>query len=647
MFCPECGTKIDEPMNFCPECGTNLIGLFAEMEAEAAANKPQETPSAPAAQPSALAAQPSAPAQQAQPNKIETVHADQPATGQEKPAAQQEEPEEELPEIVLRGFLFTNLTTLSEHLRTSVDALRELLQQFIKVKRSIGISYQLVDAGDYEYHEHGFFSGRKHVKLGKSSPWYEYADILLDMHKAEKKAKQPETDYLFILGGHETVPMPKLPHWDKNNPRGHDKDYDTDFLYAYPYGQEMEEHMWTGRIFTYDALFYLGRLPLVGGEEGQQDLVNYLNRDIQNSLGIPVEEAYAQADPNWMGVSTKVIIPLIQHLKFRDLPVEPPRGGLAYGLVILSPMITLVDSDPRFRPETYFNYDAQFVFINMHGGEPRSDYHYYGQKLHEKDGAFYPGIEPEYFAQLRHPNVVFAQPCYGGRFIGYSKSQSTVLTALSAQTLVFIGSSRSSWGNGDPDNGYTMEQLPDAHIGCSDITAIVFNDLVMKGCTVGEAFFQARCETYRQGNSGWRDALSIGEFNLFGDPTLFCVTKEGNKSASKISRAAITSEADGIFITGVEPVMSKSVDKPQSMLDQLRQQVNKNLMDMSDSIGKHLYEQYGIPKREPFFVQKVKYSNGKEELDFHYELSNNGSLKAEIVVQTSANGEIQNVSQSK
>ena len=63
MFCPECGTKIDEPMNFCPECGTNLIGLFAEMEAEEAANKPQQTVSTPSAQPAA-------PTQSAQSNRI-------------------------------------------------------------------------------------------------------------------------------------------------------------------------------------------------------------------------------------------------------------------------------------------------------------------------------------------------------------------------------------------------------------------------------------------------------------------------------------------------------------------------------------------------------------------------------------------------
>ena len=640
MFCPECGTKIDEPMNFCPECGTNLIGLFAEMEAEAAANKPQE------AQPSAPAAQPSAPAQQAQPNKVEAVHTDRPAAGQEKPAAQQEEPEEDLPEIVLRGFLFTNLTTLSEHLRTSVEALRELLQQFIKVKRSIGISYQLVDAGDYEYHEHGFFSGRRHVKLGKSSPWYEYADILLDLNKAEKKAKQPETDYLFIIGGHEVVPMATLPHWGKDDPDNHDKDYDTDFLYAYPYGKEMEEKMWTTELFTYDALFYIGRLPLVEGEEGQKDLFNYLNRDLENSLGIRVETAYAQADPNWMGVTTKSILPIIKNLKFASYTKTPPSKGFAYDYLMLSPCITWQTDNEYNHPALWFNRSAEFVFFNMHGSDAQKFPYYGGYELRTKSD-FYWGMAPQIVAELEKPNVIFAQPCYGGRFIGYSKEHSMVLTALSAQTLVFIGSSRSSYGSQDPKSGCTIDQVGSLRIGCSDITAYVFNDLALQGCPVGAAFFQARCETYRQGDSGWLDALSIGEFNLFGDPTLFCIKDNGHKSAPTVSKSALVSQQDVVKITGVETVMQKSAGRPQSILEQLRQQVNKNLMDISDSIGKHLYEQYGIPKREPFFVQKIKYSNGSEDLNFHYGLGENENAKTEVIVQTTPNGDIKNIVQSK
>jgi hypothetical protein len=70
-------------------------------------------------------------------------------------------------------------------------------------------------------------------------------------------------------------------------------------------------------------------------------------------------------------------------------------------------------------------------------------------------------------------------------------------------------------------------------------------------------------------------------------------------------------------------------------------------MDISDSIGKHLYEQYGIPKREPFFVQKVKYSNGKEELNFHYGVGTEEKTESTFIVQTSANGEIQSVAQTK
>ena len=610
------------------------------MEAEAAANKPQETP--------APAAQPAAPAQPAQPNRIETVHADLPAAESEKPTAQQQEPEENLPEPVLRGFILTNLTTLSAHLRTSMESLREIFDQFIAAKRRIGIAYQLVDAGNYEYHEHGFFSGRKHVKLGKSSPWYEYADILYDLNKAEKKAKQPETDYLFIVGGNEIVPMPTLPHWQKDNPKFGDRDYDTDFLYAYPYGQEMEEKMWSNRIFTYDALFYVGRLPLVDGDEGLQDLVNYFNRDLENSAGIKVEMMYAQSDPNWKGVTAKNVSPLLKRLKYlsyRQSP--PPSDSYAYDFLLLSPSITLMTEDARYHTASYFNTHAEYLFFNLHGSDESEDPCYGGKTFRSQDH-YYWAMAPFLIERLQRPNVIFAQPCYGARFIGYPKDMSMLLTALSNQTLIFAGSSRIALGW--PEGDCAANEVMSLPIGWSDITGFVFNELMMQGYTAGEAFFQARCETYRKGRKTWEEALTIGEFNLYGDPTLFCAVDEGNKSASKSkgSKAALTTEANGVFITGMETVMQKSANKPQSMLEQLRQQVNKNILEISESIGKHLYEQYGIPKREPFFVQKVKYSNGQEELNFHYEAGGEDkNSQSTFIVNADANGEIHSVAQTK
>ena len=605
MYCPECGTKIDEPVNFCPECGANLIGLFAETKADKAADKPAVEPNEPVAQ---------------------------------------AEPDADLPEPVMRGFLLTNLTTLSKHLNTSIESLRKIFEQFIAMKRQIGVAYQLVDAGDYEYREKGLFAGHKHIKLGSSSPWYEYADILLDLHKAEVKAKQQETDYLFIVGGNEIVPMPKLPHWGKDDPRNHDKDYDTDFLYAYPYGQEMEEKMWTGKIFTYDALFYTGRLPLVSGDDGLQDLINYFNRDLENSLGIPMKIMYSQSDPNWKGVTAKIISPLISKLKVPDYGNAIPNDGDGFGFMILSPAITIETQDPRYSSFSWFNKHAQYVFINMHGSDaPKNPY--YGGFTLGSNSDFYWGMAPDMFAHMEYPNVVFAQPCYGARFIGYPKDKSMVLTALSHKTLIFVGSSRVALGN--PKGNCTLEQVRSVPLGWSDITGFFFNQLMMQGYSAGEAFFQARCETYRKGNKSWEDALTIGEFNLYGDPTLFCDVENTNKSAAKLSKAALTTEKEGIFITDIETVAQKSADKPLSMLEQLRQQVNKNIMDISNAIGQHLYEQYGIPKREPFFVQKVKYSNGKENLNFHYDCSENENVRTEFIVQTSHNGEILRVAQTK
>ena len=112
------------------------------------------------------------------------------------------------------------------------------------------------------------------------------ADLLKDMHDAEVSARQGESDYLFIIGGDDDVPMPCMPNYTQNN----DKTFDTDLLYAYPYGVEMERKLRSQEIFKYDALFYIGRLPIA--DDGTfSDLQNYLQRVVENECSVEIDRA--------------------------------------------------------------------------------------------------------------------------------------------------------------------------------------------------------------------------------------------------------------------------------------------------------------------------------------------------------------------
>ena len=50
----------------------------------------------------------------------------------------------------------------------------------------------------------------------------------------------------------------------------------------------------------------------------------------------------------------------------------------------------------------------------------------------------------------------------------------------------------------------------------------------------------------------------------------------------------------------------------------VRNAVDANVQAISDTIGKELYEKYGLPPREPQTIKRVRYANGQERLMFSY-----------------------------
>ena len=110
MFCPECGHKIEEDARFCPECGTRVDS------GDAVTSKP----------------------------------------------VLQKAPEEQKGKRPLYGLVFTNIGILSEKLRAEASEVKGLLESFIEYKKSSGVYYRLIDAGNYSYGKAGLFSSAKY-----------------------------------------------------------------------------------------------------------------------------------------------------------------------------------------------------------------------------------------------------------------------------------------------------------------------------------------------------------------------------------------------------------------------------------------------------------------------------------------------------
>ena len=573
MFCPECGNRIeDQNIHFCPECGARI---------EQESNTEKKAPVKPHPQ-----------------------------------------------GMSMHGLIFTNLGLLAEKTGTDEQSLMAIFDAFIRQKREYGISYKLVDAGNYTYLKSGFWGNSKKVHLKITSPLWDYMDILMDVHNGEQAAGDEISQYLFIIGGSDIIPMPCIHHYIPND--SNDDSIDTDMLYAYPYGKEMITLLENQAAFTYDQLFFVGRLPL-GEDASLEDLCGYLERNIDYSNGFPMNEAYGQCDPHWKKVSSYVANDLLNGNYFRDLSryLSPDHY---YNRLLLSPMVV------EGNLQQVFHTNASLYYFNLHGGEGLESRGYAGVMLNKEEYGALPAIEPEHMMTCEEPNIVISEACYGGRFIGLDQHHSMMLASLFTNTLAFVGSSRVAWGAVDdassPQSGVSVSY--------ADIIAGYFISAILQGYTVAEALFIARSAVLQGTVPGDpHAALTVVEFNLFGDPMTTMNVRTNLKSGNKITSKTTLVDPNTKIGCTIEKI--KTEKENGSILEQVRGAVNANIQQIHATIGQHLYASYGIKPRPMEEVLKIKYSNGQEEMKFNYDLTSERQIPARFVVTTSSDGKIKSV----
>lgn len=573
MFCPECGNRIeDQNIHFCPECGARI---------EQESNTEKKTPVKPHPQ-----------------------------------------------GMSMHGLIFTNLDLLAEKTGTDEQSLMAIFNAFIRQKREYGISYKLVDAGNYTYRKSGFWGNSKKVHLKITSPLWDYMDILMDVHNGEQAAGDEISQYLFIIGGSDIIPMPCIHHYIPND--SNDDSIDTDMLYAYPYGKEMIALLENQEAFTYDQLFFVGRLPL-GEDASLEDLCGYLERDIDYSNGFPMNEAYGQCDPHWKKVSSYVANDLLNGNYFRDLSrhLSPDHY---YNRLLLSPMVV------EGNLHQVFHTNASLYYFNLHGGEGLESRGYAGVMLNKEEYGALPAIEPEHMMTCEEPNIVISEACYGGRFIGLDQHHSMLLASLFTNTLAFVGSSRVAWGAVDdassPQSGVSVSY--------ADIIAGYFISAILQGYTVAEALFIARSAVLQGTVPGDpHAALTVVEFNLFGDPMTTMNVRTNLKSGNKITSKTTLVDPNTKIGCTIEKIKTEKGNG--SILEQVRGAVNANIQQIHATIGQHLYASYGIKPRPMEEVLKIKYSNGQEEMKFNYDLTSERQIPTRFVVTTSSDGKIKSV----
>ncbi|MBE6181132.1 MAG: zinc-ribbon domain-containing protein [Rikenellaceae bacterium] len=602
MFCPNCGNKCQDGHLFCGNCGTKLPVEVARAVAPSAT---PETVSSGTTSTSPHAA----PASSSSSLSSATFRNETPMT---------------------EGIILTNLPALARKLHTDTDTVSALLHAYAEASLARNIRYRVLDAANYPM-LNPEARGRR-ISLSPTDSWIEHGALLADCYRYGRHTTREETAYLFIIGGEDIIPMPVVRHYMADNPSIGDKDIDTDIPYAYLLGERTHPMLLSGKLFEYEQYFHVGRLPFAL-DASLDDLTGYLRRAAQAFSGISLTNWYGQTNLPWGDDSQVVVAPLRQarlhtnatlheesYATMGDYRFSLAQGGLFYSLPI-------TDQDI----DRFFDRKANFYYFNLHGSDAPTT----GGFVADFKGQGFGAIDPRQLATMEVPNILVTEACYGAKYMQYYRNQSMLLSAIGTQTLLYLGSSRSAFCN----NRYPIDN--------SDRLSNIYIAELLNGNTAGESLYLARKSffEYDKGRLYDQQLVSIVEFNLFGDPTL----RAQRPLQSRIEPASRNIMARKGVQTISERKCIYTADSSagqQSILDQVRCAVNRNLQQIRETVDRELYARLGVEPRQLRHIFSNHYPDGKSFYSFDY-LENHSTFDRLHTAITDVDGKIKTIVSTK
>lgn len=401
--------------------------------------------------------------------------------------------------------VFTNLAALQADCGDGYRRLFDALLTYVADQRAMGRCVVLLDA-----------SANRVRRLHYGS-WQDHVTLLKDAIDLFKEQGGREVTHVFIIGGHEVIPMAVV----DNLAMDPDADIDTDL----PYATLKTEDPWMSGSSALTPNLHVGRLP-AGRGMAADAAVRYLTHatEIQRcGLG----------DPASFSLTAKV---------WTD-PSQVVAQVIGTSALHTSPVIT-ADTIGHV-----FDRRANWLFFNLHGSDVAPGW--YGQ-----EGEDYPeAVVPSTLLDCDRFNVVSVGACYGARFVRLDPKESILLTALAHRTVIFTGSSRIAFG---------PVQLP---IGLADVHQRAFLEALLLGYSAGEAHNLGRHKVLDDPFLEPTGIKTIIEFNLFGDPMLSML---GLNARGKLRRP--TRDVDRLSVT-----MPDVLSHVRQQVDQLRDSIRRRI----------------------------------------------------------------------
>ena len=553
----------------------------------------------------------------------------------------------------LRGVLMTDTKQLAikfcDRLRNESgeylpDAIKEkVLMWYIGEMRSQGIDYTLLDIADEEYED----------IYAQGASWQNCSCILDRFCE-----KHPEYigGGLFIVGGQDVIPSPVVcnPDWllygeQEKETHYREKDLEADLLYSYRSddirfvkGNELDcEYLFSPAC---QCRFAVGRLPMEDGvlsDERQGQILGYFSRALS---------AFTSSDSKPIGIDVKnhlvtaaESLNIVSHMMTDGMPLQqvPGETGFVEDNIFLSPRLNLEETAET---EKYGISDfkkalerADMLSFFSHGASCAEGDGCYGQnKSHAP--LHYTAFLPELFKNCP-AKVVGSICCWGARYINYRVEKSMVLTALSQNVLLFMGSCRTAKGRFD------VHVQQGCDLAYANVLVPQFERYLLQGYPAGMALHNAKMEYHIQ-EDGNTALMTMLEFNLYGDPMLSLIPlmqptqqmKLSNYQATEIDRERLAEYKEQTY--KIENVKDEN---NMSLLDRIRQRTNANLSYIRDKVNKEVYAQFGLNPQELSSIITIKRKGKEDTYEFRY-TTEYKSFEQRTFVRTNTKGEIISIS---
>lgn len=146
------------------------------------------------------------------------------------------------------GVLFTNLRVLSRKFGTDAGAVRKLLAAYAEASLTHGIRYHIIDAADYAFINPEAGDDRR-VSLSPSDRGSGTGICWPTISVSGRSTSEDETNYLFIIGGSDVIPMPVVPQYIAD-PDYSDHGHRHRYSVCLPAGREDLSHAGVGGDFS-------------------------------------------------------------------------------------------------------------------------------------------------------------------------------------------------------------------------------------------------------------------------------------------------------------------------------------------------------------------------------------------------------------